>query len=220
MFLGVIMEEREKILDFWNNLFIKYENDKIVYDDWLNDFDDIIMKTNKPILDLGCGRGNNIKYLLEKNKKVIALDLSPIAINNIKKNFPKVYKTICHNMLDTLPFDDESFEVIIADLSLHYFKKEDTERIIKDLKRILCNNGYLLVRLNSIKDTNSGAGKGVEVEKHLYQVNNNELKRFFDEEDIREFFKEFCIVDLREYFMNRYDLEKKPYRVCLKKVNR
>jgi SAM-dependent methyltransferase len=217
MFVGVIMDDKEKILDFWNNLFIKYEKDEIVYDDWLDMFNDIIMNTNKPILDLGCGRGNNLKYLLEKNKKVIACDLSPVAIADIKKNFPNVYDTKCFDMLDGLPFDDETFDVIIADLSLHYFKKIDTEYIISELKRILCNDGYLLIRLNSVNDYNSGYGKGIEVEKHLYQVNDNELKRYFDEEDIREFFKNFVIVYLKKEYMNRYDLEKSPYRVCLKK---
>ena len=34
--------------------------------------------------------------------------------------------------------------IIDADLSLHYFKKQDTEKIVKDLKRILCKNGYLI----------------------------------------------------------------------------
>lgn len=211
------MDDKEKILDFWNNLFIKYEKDEIVYDDWLDMFNDIIMSTNKPILDLGCGRGNNLKYLLEKNKKVIACDLSPVAIDDIKKNFPKVYDTKCFDMLDGLPFEDETFDVIIADLSLHYFKKKDTEYVISELKRVLCNDGYLLIRLNSVNDYNSGYGKGIEVEKHLYQVNDNELKRFFDEEDIREFFKNFVIVYLKKEYMNRYDLEKSPYRVCLKK---
>lgn len=211
------MDDKEKILDFWNNLFIKYEKDEIVYDDWLDMFNDIIMNTNKPILDLGCGRGNNLKYLLEKNKKVIACDLSPVAIDDIKKNFPNVYDTKCFDMLDGLPFEDETFDVIIADLSLHYFKKKDTEYVISELKRVLCNDGYLLIRLNSVNDYNSGYGKGIEVEKHLYQVNDNELKRFFDEEDIREFFKNFVIVYLKKEYMNRYDLEKSPYRVCLKK---
>jgi SAM-dependent methyltransferase len=217
MFVGVIMDDKEKILDFWNNLFIKYEKDEIVYDDWLDMFNDIIMNTNKPILDLGCGRGNNLKYLLEKNKKVIACDLSPVAIDDIKKNFPNVYDTKCFDMLDGLPFEDETFDVIIADLSLHYFKKKDTEYVISELKRVLCNDGYLLIRLNSVNDYNSGYGKGIEVEKHLYQVNDNELKRYFDEEDIREFFKNYVIVYLKKEYMNRYDLEKSPYRVCLKK---
>ncbi len=211
------MDDKEKILDFWNNLFIKYEKDEIVYDDWLDMFNDIIMNTNKPILDLGCGRGNNLKYLLEKNKKVIACDLSPVAIDDIKKNFPNVYDTKCFDMLDGLPFEDETFDVIIADLSLHYFKKKDTEYVISELKRVLCNDGYLLIRLNSVNDYNSGYGKGIEVEKHLYQVNDNELKRYFDEEDIREFFKNYVIVYLKKEYMNRYDLEKSPYRVCLKK---
>ena len=210
-------EVNKRNIEFWNQFYEKEHGNGFVESHWLDMFNDIIMNTNKPILDLGCGRGNNLKYLLEKNKKVIACDLSPVAIDDIKKNFPNVYDTKCFDMLDGLPFEDETFDVIIADLSLHYFKKKDTEYVISELKRVLCNDGYLLIRLNSVNDYNSGYGKGIEVEKHLYQVNDNELKRFFDEEDIREFFKNFVIVYLKKEYMNRYDLEKSPYRVCLKK---
>lgn len=204
-------------IEYWDDVHRDYNRDDIVFDDWLDKFESIINNCNTPILDLGCGSGNNTLYLINKNKKVVACDLSINAINNIMKNFPEVYDTKCFNMLDGLPFEDNSFGVVIADLSLHYFKKEDTLKIINDLKRVICSNGYLIIRVNSINDVNHGAGKGLEIEKHLFQTDDLRLKRFFDEDDIREFFKDFKIEYLNEEIMTRYKLEKKLYRVCLKK---
>lgn len=204
-------------IEYWNNVHKEYNRDQIKFDDWLNDFDEIINKCKTPILDLGCGSGNNTLYLINNNKKVIAADLSSNAITNIIKNFPEIYDTKCFNMLDGFPFEDNSFEVIIADLSLHYFKKRDTEKIVNDLKRILCKNGYLIIRVNSINDVNHGAGKGLEIEKHLFQTEDGRLKRFFDENDIRDFFKDFNIIYLNEEIMTRYKLEKRLFRVCMQK---
>lgn len=204
-------------IEYWNNIHKEYNRNQIKFDEWLNDFDEIINNCKTPILDLGCGSGNNTLYLINNNKKVIAADLSSNAITNIIKNFPEIYDTKCFNMLDGFPFKDNSFEVIIADLSLHYFKKQDTEKIVKDLKRILCKNGYLIIRVNSINDVNHGAGQGLEIEKHLFQTEDGRLKRFFDENDIREIFKNFNIIYLTEEIMTRYKLEKRLFRVCMQK---
>ena len=204
--------------EYWNGVHKSYSRDEIKYDDWLDRFENIVTSCKTPILDLGCGSGNNTLYLINKNKKVVAADLSSNAIENIKKNFPEISDAKCFNMLDGMPFEDNYFEVIIADLSLHYFKKEDTEKVINELKRILTTNGHLIIRVNSINDVNHGAGQGLEIEKHLFQTQDGRLKRFFDEEDIREFFKDFKIIYLNEEIMTRYKLEKRLYRVCIQKV--
>ncbi|MBR3518063.1 MAG: class I SAM-dependent methyltransferase [Lachnospiraceae bacterium] len=211
-------EYRERSLQYWERTHEEqdYDRDSIRVDDWLEPFDDIIMGTTRPILDLGCGGGNDTLYLINKGRQVIACDQSERAIQRIRKNFPEVMETKCFNMLDGLAFADASFEVVIADLSLHYFTGKDTSFIISELQRILVPGGYLLLRVNSIYDVNHGAGQGREVEPHLYESGAGTLKRFFDEADIRRFFKEYKIEYLKEETMTRYKLEKKLYRVCVR----
>ena len=38
-------------------------------------------------------------------------------------------------MLDIFPFEDNYTDLVIADLSLHYFREKDTYRIISEIKR-------------------------------------------------------------------------------------
>ena len=209
--------EEEKSLLYWNDLHKEYNREDIVIDEWLDKFLDIIDNCQTPILDLGCGSGNDTLYLINKGKRVISCDQSSNAIKNIKKNFPEVYDTKCFNMLDGMPFEDNSFAVVIADLCLHYFREADTFRILNEIRRILTKNGYLIFRVNSINDVNHGAGEGNEVEHHLYETSDNRLKRFYDEEDIRYFFKEFEIEYLNEEIMTRYKLEKRLYRCLARK---
>ncbi len=208
---------RQKSLEYWDNVHKEYDRATIKVDDWLEKFDDIIMGTQKPILDLGCGGGNDTLYLISKGKQVISCDQSPSAINNIRKNFPEVYDAKCFNMLDGLPFEDEAFDVVIADLCLHYFLKTDTEKILNDIRRILTPGGHLILRVNSINDVLHGAGQGPEIEHHVFEMEGKTIKRFFNEEDIRSFFKDFTIEYLKEEIMTRYKLEKRLYRVCVKK---
>ena len=209
--------ERDNSLLYWDNLHKKHNRDDIKIDDWLDKFSNIIDNCSTPVLDLGCGSGNDTLYLIKKGKEVISCDQSSNAIENIKKNFLKVYDTKCFDMLDGMPFKDNLFDIIIADLCLHYFREDDTFRILNEIKRVLTKNGYLIFRVNSINDVNHGAGEGNEVEHHLYETSDRRLKRFFDEEDIKYFFKEFNIEYLNEEIMTRYKLEKRLYRCLVRK---
>lgn len=213
-------EHRDSSLKYWNDTHRSqnYDRESIRTDDWLEMFDDIIMESQKPILDLGCGGGNDTLYLITKGKQVVACDQSETAIENIKRNFPEVKEAICFNMLDGFPFDDESIDVIIADLCLHYFGSEDTKAVLKEIRRILVPGGHLILRVNSVNDVNHGAGQGKEIEHHVYETKSGTLKRFFDEEDIRLFFSDFEIEYLKEETMSRYKFEKRLFRLCVKKL--
>lgn len=213
------MSNKEEIINsinYWDSIHKEYKRDEIKFDDWLNPYLDIIEKTKIPILDLGCGSGNNTLYLLNHNKEVIPCDQSINAIKNIKINFQEVKDARCFNMLDGMPFSDNSFEIVIADLCLHYFRDIDTKNILKEIRRILVNDGILLARLNSMNDINHGAGSGKEVEKHLFETDDYRLKRFFTLEDISYFFKDFDLKEAKEETMTRYKLEKKLFVVCAK----
>lgn len=195
--------------DYWNNIYKEKINEKIVYDLWLDKYEDIINKCkDKAVLDLGCGSGNNLLYLKERGfKDIYACDYSKEAINIVRKNLKDV-KLMEYDIAKRLPYKDECITLVIADLSLHYFNKRKTRDIIKEIKRILKPDGYIIGRVNSIKDINYGANIGQEVEKHYYLTKDG-CKRFFDEDDIRYFFKDFNIKCYSEESMFRYGTEKK-----------
>ena len=60
----------KKNLKYWDKLYEKYRNDDVVSDNWLWVFNQIINDNYGPVIDLGCGSGNDIMYLLGKGKKV------------------------------------------------------------------------------------------------------------------------------------------------------
>ncbi len=209
-------EVNKKNIEYWNKLHTHYEREEIITDNWLDQFHEIVDNAKGPAIDLGCGCGNDTLYLLNKGKSVIPCDGSMNAIQNIRRNFPEVHESICFDMLDMFPFCNNMTDLVIADLCLHYFKREDTIKILKEIRRVLVNDGHLLLMVNSMDDTLHGAGKGIEVEPHLYMTEDGRYKRFFDRKDIYEIFNIFQIKYVNEDVMTRYKLEKKAYVVGLK----
>jgi len=185
--------DKEKI-DRWNKIHIgigSREEVRKQYDGWLelnNRIQKIVQGCKTPIIDLGCGSGNNTLHLTENGKQVIACDFSPIALEKIRTNIPEA-TTREFNMEQGLPFSKDSTELVVADLSLHYFSNEKTSFILDEIRRMLAPGGHLVFRVNSVNDKNFGAGQGIEIEPNFYEVRET-TKRFFDEPSLRHFLPE------------------------------
>lgn len=199
----------------WDKIHNDYFKGKIIYDNWLDNYIDIINNTEGKTIDLGCGEGNNSLYLTERGKEVLACDFSASAIQIVNKYLPNV-ETKQFDMRNIFPLEDNSTNLVIADLSLHYFSEEETFKILSEIKRILNNNGHLIFRVNSIRDINHGALRGTKLEESYYEVDNMR-KRFFTKEAIEYFFKNWNIEDITEDEMTRYAKPKVLIRGMVRK---
>lgn len=56
-------------LFYWNNCYRNWDKDHIKCDDWLNKFEELINSCQTPIIDLGCGEGNDVLTLCAMQKK-------------------------------------------------------------------------------------------------------------------------------------------------------
>ena len=202
-------------LNNWNKLFLSCGTKKPEYDDWLDKYQDDFEKSKSiPIIDLGCGFGNDTLYLTERGYPVISCDYSLEALNRLK--FFIEEPDIRHfNVLDGLPFEDNTANVVIADLSIHYFCWDDTKKVINEISRVLLKDGYFICRVNSVKDIHHGAGQGIKIEDNFYNVEGS-LKRFFDSEQILTLFKNWEIINMSEYEMNRYEKPKIIWEIAVK----
>ena len=180
------IDHNKKALSMWNG-WSKSRHGKPVYDLWLDDYKNDLNKYKfSKFLDLGCGNGADTLYLLERGYKVISCDYSEEAINNINNNIKGGEGKIL-DMNEKFFFNDNTFFIIIADISLHYFNEEKTIHIMNEIKRILKKNGLLIARVSSINDKSYGAGSGYEIEKRYYD-HGIYAQRYFNEDDIYKFF--------------------------------
>ena len=201
--------------DYWDKTHKTYSVGKITHDNWLDDYKHVLDNCKTEVLDLGCGVGNDTLYLTERGFKVIACDYSDVALKHLKEQLKSV-ETKWLDISTPLPFKDTTFDLVIADLSLHYFNEKTTIAIMKEIKRILKPNGHLLARVNSITDKNFGAGNGQKIEENYYFVEGYN-KRFFSIEDAKKFFSYIGKTKIKEADMLRYREPKKVIEVDVEK---
>ena len=197
------MTELEKLWDKRN----KKAMGKPIYDLWLDNYLPLLKEyKQEEILDLGCGGGCDSLYLTERGYKVLACDISKEALSNTKKYIPGI-KTKQMNLIEDFSFEDETYTLIIADLSIHYFSDQETIHIMEEIKRILKQNGILLARVHSTKNLNKETSLLEEVDKNLYR-RGEELRRYFDKKDVEKYFSIIGDITYQEKCMKRQDTEK------------
>ena len=201
----------------WNRYYLNKQGDltEYQYDAWLEKYKRLLK--GKKVIDLGCGIGNDSKMLVEQGVQVHACDFSQEALKILQQNLPTVPCT-CIDMTKKFPFEDGCFDVVVADLSLHYFTWEVTVGIVAEIARILTIGGSLLLRVNSMNDVAYGAGQGIELEQHLYLV-QEKMKRFFKKEDLLKLFVDWKIKYIEEYTNWRFEYGKVMWEVCCLKNN-
>ncbi len=206
-------------IKMWDN-WSKKRSNVPVYDLWLDEYKDVLQKNqDNEILDLGCGIGADTLYLLERGYNVLSCDFSIEALKSVQNNIPNS-KTLYLDMMKKFPIEDNKYALIIADLSLHYFSNETTIHIMREIKRILKDNGILLSRVASVNDFNFGAGQGEKLENNYY-FEGDYTKRFFNWEDVNKYFGIIGNVEAKETQMVRNETEyskpKKLYRIKVEK---
>ncbi len=213
--------DQNGFVEMWDN-WSKRRSSVPAYDLWLDEYKDILEENKKnEILDLGCGIGADTLYLIERGYNVLSCDFSMEALKSIYKNIPNS-KTLYLDMMKKFPIEDNTYSLIIADLSLHYFDNETTINIMSEIKRILKKDGILLSRVASVNDFNFGAGVGKQLEKNYY-FEGAYTKRFFSPEDVDKYFGIIGSIEMEETSMIRneeeYSKPKMLYKVKVKKDN-
>ncbi len=200
----------------WDEIYKSMGTKKPKYDLWLDKHDRILKESSTiPIIDLGCGYGNDTLYLHERGYAVISCDFSMEALKRLNHFINK--PVIRHfDMLAGLPFENGSARVVIADLSIHYFLWKDTERIVDDIRRVLTDGGHLLCRVNSIKNMHYTEAEVVKIEENYYDFGQRK-KRFFDRKHFEMLFREWDIAHIEEYSLERFRSTKVLWEIAIRK---
>lgn len=177
----------------WQELHKQYE-DK----DWLDKpsiFAEQVVSflpSGGSLLDLGAGQGQDSIYFAQGGYSVTCTDIEQSALDKAKlkaDGLPIEFLQV--DATKSLPFENESFDVVYAHLSLHYFDDATTRAAFKDIYRVLKPGGIFAFFVNSTSDPEYGTGERLEEDFYFVE---DKAKRYMSVESARDFAKDFEVI--------------------------
>lgn len=205
------------IREEWDRIFSRLDRAPGGEDAWLERWRNLLeADRDAPVLDLGCGAGEDARSLSQWGFEVVAADFSERALELTGRRAPEA-ETRHVDLTRGLPFPDARFGAIVAGLSLHYFPWLETVEILEDVRRCLAPGGHLLARLNSTNDARYAAARKEEVEPNFYLVDGSP-RRLFDRDDVYTLFSRgWKIEEASERTTSRYVDRKTLWEIVARK---
>ena len=95
------------------------------------------------VLDAGCGGGAHAEELLRRGADVVGLDTSASLLDIARRRLGADVELHHGDLAEPLPFEDGSFDLVLASLVLHYL--EHWEPTLGELARVLRPGGRIVV---------------------------------------------------------------------------
>ncbi|MCA9325446.1 class I SAM-dependent methyltransferase [Candidatus Saccharibacteria bacterium] len=144
------------------------------------------------LLELGAGHGQDSAYFAEQGWQATCTDFDESIVDGIRRKYgDKLQYQVVDLSQTPLPFDDASFDVVYAHLSLHYFDRAKTQELFREIGRILKSGGVLAALFNTKDDPEYGDNEKIE---DGYVMDSGIYKRFMDADDARAFAEGFEVV--------------------------
>lgn len=145
-------------------------------------------------LDLGCGQGRDVLFMLANGFKVTGVDKSQEGIRQIKdlaktKGMPIAnLNLICEDIAD-FNIEENKFDIINAYNSLQFLPKDYALLVLESIKSNLKKSGYIIISAFTIDDPS-------------YKKVGNTNHCFFGQGELREIFSDFNIIMYEEKILN------------------
>lgn len=157
------------------------------------------MLKNKHVLELGVGTGKTLVSILrQKPKQIYAVDFSEKAIEKSVERFGNNV-TFVKADAKHLPFENESFDIVVCYYVLNNSLKKDRELVANEIRRVLKKGGVCLFEDFSVNDLRN-EGPRHKTDKNTRVKKSGLICHFFEERELKELFSDFKIKLDKESF--------------------
>lgn len=151
---------------------------------WLKTIQDSLVTPIETILDLGCGEGRFSLPLATKfNARVYGIDPSKQMLSTAR-NRDKTIKQVKYLLGcgEHIPLAGNAISMVFMSMVYHHL--EDVDETISEIRRVLSNNGYLVLRNTTQEDINQ-----IEFLNFFPKAKQIDLQRMPTEDEIIAKFK-------------------------------
>ena len=204
------MDKLEHVRETWEENYRSGRFNRYPYDEVvsfvLRRFGHCSDRQNIRILDLGCGGGNNTKFLCYEGFDTYAVDGSHESINLTRQNTSGCCKpeNVIQAYFNDLPFPDDFFDCVVDRQALGHNPASVLDGIIDEVFRVLKVGGAYLGFMFSAEHPHRVYGKAVNENGDMSDFKSgvfvkSGLVHFFTLEEINDRFRRFEIKDIVAY---------------------
>ena len=183
----------------WENRFL--ENKLFSYGtEWLDPHIDRLMRDEAvKILEIGCGDGACALKLESGGFEVHASDISEIAVERLSAKSTHM-RVRCFDMGKGIPYEDDSFDAVVSNLSSHYFSARETEFVYGEVYRVLRSGGRFILRVNDLREYHINKVQDTVqlIEPDYVLSKNGKQKRYFSAVSLRDSLRRFDVSEVKE----------------------
>lgn len=110
---------------------------------------------NIRVLDIGCGSGRVIEHLIDRGipaRNITGLDSSNEMIKKAAENLPQEVGLVLNKAAE-MPFSDDSFHLVVANMVLHAMDRGEVELTFKRIGEVLLPGGdFFFVDVSPVPD--------------------------------------------------------------------
>ena len=154
------------------------------------------------VLDIGCGTGYLADKMSQKfpSAKVVGIDIAPGMIEVAKSKYQRANLLFALGDGESLPFDQQSFDLIISNASLQWMS---LEKVLGEVNRVIRQQG-------NFSFTTFGPGTLIELKACDFQVNDftsiaeikKGLGKIFSEIKIDAYMKKVEFASVKELILH------------------
>lgn len=152
------------------------------------------------VLDLGCGAGRHVVYLARAGFEVYSTDVSPRGLDYTRAWLDRegLHAELQLGDMTVIPYPDGYFDAMVSTYVIHHNTLDNIRRCVAEMHRALATGGRALLIVQSKRGWRYGKGRQIELDTFLPPSGADAgiPHHFFDEQDLRDLFAQFTIVEL------------------------
>lgn len=147
-------------------------------------------------LDFGCGIGRDLLFMKKLGIDAVGLETSKRAVEQANNRIYNEGYDHCVTLFDgkIIPFEDNFFDFIVSFGVLDHLLFSKAKEIMREFKRVLKDDGMILLVVHSHYDSHYGLGE--KIEDNTFKINFGEVEvglpqHYFTENEVKELVKNF-----------------------------